>query len=85
VIQSDTDIKKSKQKLGCKIYFSLSNITKQTTELIHKEAIKILKRKRNIMDKTLLYETIVENLKTKEKLSLTYIDSVLDLFNDIVF
>lgn len=85
VIQSDFEIKKSKQKLGCKIYFTLPNATKQNIELVHKEAVKILKRKKNIIDKTLLYETISENLKTKEKLSLTFIDSVLDLFDDIVF
>jgi hypothetical protein len=28
---------------------------------------------------------ISNNLKTKEKLSLAYIDSILDLFEDIVF
>lgn len=85
IIQSDFDIKKSKQKLGCKIYFTLPNANKQTIELVHKEALKILKKKKSVMDKTLLYETIAESLSSKEKLSLTYIDSILDLFDDIVF
>lgn len=85
IIQSDFDIKKSKQKLGCKIYFTLPNANKQTVELVHKDALKILKKKKNVMDKTLLYENIANNFKWKEKLSLTYIDSILDLFEDIVF
>gem|GEM_PF-1458194 len=37
------------------------------------------------MDKTHLYELIAENFKSKEILALTYIDSILDLFDDIVF
>ena len=85
IIQSDFDIKKSKQKLGCKIYFTLPSANKQTIELVHKEALKILKKKKDVMDKTHLYEVIAENLKSNEKLSLTYIDSILDLFDDIVF
>ncbi|MFK7780158.1 MAG: sigma factor-like helix-turn-helix DNA-binding protein [Candidatus Gracilibacteria bacterium] len=85
IIQSDFDIKKSKQKLGCKIYFTLPNANKQTINLVHKEALKILKRKKNVVDKTMLYEIIAENFISKEKLSLTYIDSILDLFDDIVF
>ncbi|MFC1798044.1 hypothetical protein ACFLY2_02720 [Patescibacteria group bacterium] len=52
---------------------------------MHKEALKILKKKKDVMNKTSLYEMIAENLKASEKLSLSYIDSVLDLFEDIVF
>lgn len=85
IIQSDFEIKKSKQKLWCKIYFSLPNVTKQTVEQVHKEWVKLLKRRKNVMDKSSLYETIAENLKTREKLSLTYINSILDLYEDIVF
>ena len=85
IIQSDFEIKKSKQKLNCKIYFSLPNSNKQTIESVHKEALKILKKKKDVIEKTTLYEIISSNLKTKEKLSLAYIDSILDLFEDIVF
>jgi len=85
IIQSDFEIKKSKQKLNCKIYFSLPNSSKQTIESVHKEALKILKKKKDVIEKTALYEIISSNLKTKEKLSLAYIDSILDLFEDIVF
>lgn len=85
VIQSDFDIKKSKQKLNCKIYFTIPSANKQTIESVHKEGLKILKKRKNVMDKTTLYEIIQENFKDKEKLSLIYIDSILDLFEDIVY
>ena len=62
----------------------LPNANKQTIELVHKEGLKILRKKKDVMEKTALYETIAENLKSKEELSLAYIDSILDLFEDIV-
>jgi len=85
VIQSDTNIKKSKQKLNCKIYFTLPNADKETIEAVHKEALKILKKKKNVMNKTVLYEMIKENFKDKKELSIIYINSILELFNDIVY
>lgn len=85
IIQSDFDIKKSKQKLNCKIYFTLPSSNKQTIEAVHKEAVKILKKKKDVMDKVTLYEIIANNFSSKETLSLAYVDSILDLFDDIVF
>lgn len=85
IIQSDYDIKKSKQRLWCKIYFSLPYVDKKTIELVHKEAIKVLKKKKDIMKKINLYEVIADNVKTKERLTLSFINSVLDLFEDVVF
>ncbi|MCH2188374.1 hypothetical protein MK079_00915 [Candidatus Gracilibacteria bacterium] len=83
IIQSDYDVKKSKQKLGCEIYFYLPSISKSTIDAVHHEAVKILKKKKDVMDKVSLYEMILENM-SDQKLSLTFIDSVLDLFEDIV-
>jgi hypothetical protein len=37
IIQSDYEVRKSKQKLGCKIYFNLPYITKTTIDLVYKE------------------------------------------------
>ncbi len=85
LVQSDYNIKKSKQKLWTKIYFFLSYVDKKIVDQVHKEAIRILKKKKDIMKKVSLYELVAESIKTKEKLSLTFIDSVLDLFDDIVF
>lgn len=85
IIQSDYDIKKSKQRLGSKIYFSMPYIDKKIIDQVHKEALKILKKKKDVMKKISLYETISENIKSKDKLSISFINSVLDLFEDIVF
>lgn len=82
IIQSDFEIKKSKQKLGCKIYFFLPNISKTTIDTVYKEGIKILKKKKDVLEQSSLYETIQSNLA--EEINLTLIDSILDLFEDIV-
>ena len=82
IIQSDFEIKKSKQKLGCKIYFFLPNISKTTIDSVYKEGLKILKKKKDVLEQNSLYETIQNNLS--EEVSLTLIDSILDLFEDIV-
>ena len=85
IIQSDYEIKKSKQKLGCKIYFFLPSVSKNTIEAVHKEALKVLKRKKDVISKNKLYEIISNNLKTEQRYSLTFIDSCLELFEDIIF
>ena len=85
IIQSDYDIKKSKQKLWCKIYFSMPYVEKKVIDQVYKEAQKILKKKKDVMKKIALYELISENVKTKDKLSLSFINSILDLYDDLVF
>ncbi|MDP2396544.1 MAG: hypothetical protein Q8M44_06920 [bacterium] len=60
-------------------------IDKKIIDQVHKEALKILKKKKDVMKKISLYETISENIKSKDKLSISFINSVLDLFEDIVF
>lgn len=85
IVQSDYEIKKSKQKLWCKIYFYLPNISKDSIESIHKEALRILKKKKDVVTKDKLYENLAENLKSEKRYSLTFIDSCLELFEDIIF
>ncbi len=85
IIQADKSITKSKQKFGCKIYYTLENVNKKDVDLIHKEALKVLKKKKTVMKKTALYETVIGNLNAKQKFSLSFIDTVLDFFDDIVF
>lgn len=82
IIQSDFDIKKSKQKLGCKIYFFLPSISKTTIDTVYKAGLKILKKKKDVMDQMALYEQIQKNVE--DSVEITFIDSVLDLFEDIV-
>ena len=84
IIQSDFDIRKSKQKLNCDIYFMLPHANKQTIEAVHKEAVKILRRRKNVVEKTDLYEMIIDKFNSEE-LPMTYVDSILDLFDDIVY
>ncbi|MDD2907778.1 MAG: sigma factor-like helix-turn-helix DNA-binding protein [Candidatus Gracilibacteria bacterium] len=83
IIQSDYEIKKSKQKLGCQIYFHLPSIQKNDIENIYKEGLKILKKKKDVVSKNALFENILTNLN--KKVSIPFIDSCLELFDDIVY
>mgnify|MGYP001942482715 CR=1 FL=1 len=82
IIQSDFEVKKSKQKLGCKIYFYLPSISKTSIDIVYKAWLKILKKRKDVMDQTALYEQVQKNIE--EDTQITFIDSVLDLFEDIV-
>lgn len=84
IIQSDFDVLKSKQKLWTKIYFYLEKNKGINIEKIHKEALKILKKKKDVMEKKELFSTVAKNL-TEEKYSIELINSVLDLFDDIIY
>lgn len=83
IIQSDFEIKKSKQKLGCQIYFYLPNISKSDIENVYKEALKVLKKKKDVVTKNTLFESVLNWLS--KPLSITFIDSSLELFDDIVY
>lgn len=85
IIHSDYDIAKSKPKLGVKTYFYLPSLNKKLIDPVHKEAIKILARKKDVVDRKELYAGIAEGLKGKvQGLSPVVIDSVLDVFEDII-
>ena len=75
IVQSDFDILKSKQKLGCKIYFYLSKISRYNVDVIHKEVI----------EKEELFKIVSENLKDLRGISAPLVGSVLELFDDIIF
>lgn len=85
IIQSDFEILKSKQKLGCKIYFYLAKVPKINIEAIHKEALKILKKKKDVIEKKDLFSDVVENLKDMKNISKELVNSTLDLFDDIIY
>lgn len=82
IIESDYDIIKSKAKLWTKTHFFNPNVSKKTIENVYKERISILKKRKDVMDKNLLYEMIRVNLKLKE--SIVFIDSVMDIYEDII-
>jgi len=85
IIQSDFDIVKSKPRLGTESYFTLPSINRKTIDAVHKEALKILKRKKDVMERKELYSQIAENIESEVgKVWSVFIDSVLDIFEDIV-
>lgn len=84
IVQSDYDIVKSKPKLGTRTYFYLPKISKKSIDAIYKEALSILKKRKDVIDKTSLYEMIKINLKNPN-LKNVFIDSILNVYEDIVF
>ena len=85
IIQSDHRLEKSKPRLWVDTYFMLPDLDKKSIEAVHKEAISILKNRKDVMDINNLYEIIKINLKANfSALRNVFIDSVLDLFEDIV-
>ena len=84
IVQSDFDILKSKQKLGCKIYFYLSKISRYNVDVIHKEAIKVLKKKKDVIEKEELFKIVSENLKDLRGISAPLVGSFLELIDDII-
>jgi len=84
IIMSDFDLIKSKPKLGTRTYFYLPEIGKKSIDIIHKEAMSILKKKKDVMDKNSLYEIIKLNLKDISSFKTVFIDGVMDIYEDIV-
>ncbi len=85
ILQSDFNINKSKPQLGTLTYFFFPEINKKLISEVHKEAIKILKKKWDIMERTTLYEMIkIKLFSTFGKINTVLIDSVLDIFTDLV-
>ncbi len=85
VIQADFDLIKSKPRLWAKTYFSVPSIGKKEVDAIYKESLKILKRKKDVMDKETLYNMVKDALSAAIKnINIVLIDNVLDIFEDIV-
>ena len=85
VLQSDFNIQKSKPQLGTLTYFTLPEVNRKVIAEVHKEAIKILKKRGDIIENTTLYEMIKINLFAQfAKIDTLLIDSILDIFLDIV-
>jgi len=83
IVQSDFDIIKSKPKLGTRTYFYLPKISKKTIDLVYKEALNVLKKRKDVMERVALYEMIKINQKNLH-LKQVFIDSVLDIYEDVV-
>lgn len=85
ILQADFDIQKSKPRLNTVTYFHEPQITRKSIESVHSEAVKILKKRRDVMEQSGLYEKIYETLKPQFAfLTIGLIDSIMDVFLDIV-
>ncbi len=82
IVQADEEVLKSKPKLGTETYFHTPKINKQLVDSIHKEAVRILKKRKDVMEQISLYEQIKNNLI--EPTTITLINSVMDVYDDIV-
>lgn len=83
IIQADYDVLKSKPKLWTQIYFNSPSINKSLIQKIYKEWLKLLKKRKDVLNKIELYNQIKKNI-WNDKLSIIFIDSVLDIFEDII-
>lgn len=85
ILQSDYNIQKSKPQLGTRTYFALPEIQKKLVQETYKEAVKILKKKGDIMENAALYEMVKMNLFPQfGKVETVLVDSILDVYTDIV-
>ncbi len=85
VIQSSQEVSKSKPRLGAFTYFYLWNCSKSMVDAIHKEALKVLRRKKDVMEQDSLYAIVKENLASEISwITIPMIDSSLDVFEDLV-
>ena len=85
ILQSDYDILKSKQKLGCKIYFYLTSVHKSLIDQIYKEWLKVLRRKKDIMLKNDLFDIVLDRLKNLKWVNREMVNSTLELYDDIIY
>ena len=85
VLQSDFNIQKSKPQLGTRTYFFLPNVQRKLIQEIYKESVRVLKKRGDIMENVILYETVKAQLFPQfGKVDSVLVDSVLDVFCDVV-
>jgi len=84
IIQSDYEIVKSKPKMGTKTFFYKQKISTKLINAIHNEALKILKRRKDVMDQHELYLNIQSRFASRLKIEIPLIDSSLEIFDDMV-
>lgn len=85
VLQADFNIQKSKPQLGVDVHFYLPEIGKKLIQEVHKEALKILAKRGDIMEHHALYEMVKANLfATYGKIETILISGILEVFHDVV-
>lgn len=85
LLQADFNLQRSKPQLGTNTYFHFPEVSKKVIEWAHKEAVKILKKRGDIIETSALYEMIKVNLFSQfGKVEPILIDSIMDIYLDIV-
>lgn len=85
LLQADYNLQRSKPQLGTNTYFHFAEITKKMVEAVHKEVLKVLKKKGDIIESASLYEAVHLALFAQFwNLSNIVLDSIMDIFLDIV-
>lgn len=85
LLQADFNLQKSKPQLGTNTYFHFPEVNKKIIDSIHKEAVKVLKKRGDIMELSALYDAVRTNLFAQfGKIESVLIDSVMDIFHDII-
>lgn len=85
ILQSDFDLAKSKPQLHTNVYFYAPVISRKCIEAVHKEAVRLLKKRGDIMEREALYAVVRANLSlTWPHLDSRLIDSVMDVYHDFV-
>ena len=85
LLQADFNLQRSKPQLGTRTYYHFPEIQKKVIESIHKESVKLLKKKGDIIENSPFYEMIKINLFSQfGKIESIMIDSVIDIYFDLV-
>lgn len=85
LLQADFNLQRSKPQLGTNTYFHFPEVSKKLIESAHKEAVKVLKKRGDIIETSALYEMIKSNLfPTFGKVDTIMIDSIMDIYIDLV-
>jgi hypothetical protein len=85
LLQADFNLQRSKPQLGTNTYFHFPEVSKKMIESTHKEALKNLKKRGDIMEMTVLYDAIKVSLFSQfGKIETVAIDSIMDIYLDLV-
>lgn len=85
LLQADFNLQRSKPQLGTNTYFHFPEVSKKLIESAHKEAVKVLKKRGDIIETSALYEMIKSNLfPAFGKVDTIMIDSIMDIYIDLV-
>ncbi len=85
LLQADFNLQRSKPQLGTNTYFHFPEVSKKLIESAHKEAVKTLKKRGDIIETSSLYEMIRSSLfPTFGKIESIMIDSIMDIYIDLV-